>query len=97
MENAIIHTAKFSQISVPDIDKSNILLFDFIYGGTNQKNKRKLQIKQKAAFRAIKRCNLEITNKSLEEELQIDILTVAQYKSTLKVVCRGLTESGRWN
>ena len=67
---------------------------DFIYDGTSETNKNKLQIIQNASLRAIKRTRLEYPTKRLHDELNIDYLEVTRKKSTLKVVYRGVNELG---
>ena len=67
---------------------------DFVYDGMSKKNKNKLQINQNAALRALERCPLDYQLNRLHNKLKIDTLAVARQKSTLKMVYRGLSNSG---
>ena len=67
---------------------------DFIYDGTSETNKHKLQVKQNDAMRAIARTNIYTPINELHERLEIDSLSTARYKSTLKIVYRGITNAG---
>ena len=53
-----------------------------------------MQVKQNAALRAIKRCQIDTALCRLHDELQLDNLTVARQKSTLKMVFRGYSNQG---
>ena len=67
---------------------------DFIYDSTSQCNKNQIQVSQYAAFRAIKRCPFDFPTERLHTELEIDTLAISRQKSTLKMVFRGLVNSG---
>ena len=67
---------------------------DFVYDGTYEYNKHKLQVSQNNALRAVKKCNREFPNKYLHDILQIDDLDTCRCKSTLKMVYRGLQNLG---
>ena len=66
----------------------------FIYDGTTSTNQNKLQIKQNVSLRAIKYCPFGVSSKRLHDELEIYDLHTCRYKSTLKIVYRGVTNSG---
>ena len=67
---------------------------DFIYDGTSETNKNRLQIIQNASLRAIKRTKLEYPVQRLHDELGIDLLNDTRKKSTLKMVYRGVNDLG---
>ncbi len=67
---------------------------DFIYDGTTQKNKNKLQIKQNAALRAVTHSKIDTAMYRIHDELLLDDLTVSRRKSTLKMVYRGYSNQG---
>ncbi len=67
---------------------------DFIYDGTSQRNKDKLQVKQNAALRAITRSPIDTSVHLIYADLQIDKLAIARRKSTLKMVYRGYSKQG---
>ena len=67
---------------------------DFIYDGTSQRNKDKLQVKQNAALRAITKSAIDTAVCRIQDDLQIDNLAIARHKSTLKMVYRGYSKQG---
>ncbi len=67
---------------------------DFIYDGCSRGNKIKLQISQNAALWAVNKSPLEYAIVKFHDELEIDYLETTHRKSTLKMVYRGLTNSG---
>ena len=67
---------------------------DFIYDGTSNYNKQKLQVMQNASLRAVKRTKLEYPVKRLHDELEIDFLGDIRKKSTIKLVYRGVNNMG---
>ncbi len=67
---------------------------DFIYDGTSQTNKIKLQTLKNSSLRAVKGVRRDYPTKRLHDELQIDYLHDCRKKSTLKLVYRGVNNQG---
>ena len=67
---------------------------DFIYDGTSQKNKQKLQVLQNASLRAVKRVRIEYPVQMLHDDLCIDSLSTQRKKTSIKVMYRGIHDQG---
>ncbi len=67
---------------------------DFVYDGTSMENEQKLQICQNNFLRAIQKCAYDYSIAKLHDELEIDTLATGRKKSSLKMVHRGLYNTG---
>ena len=67
---------------------------DFVYDGYSIEIARKLQNAHNGALQAIKKCKIEYPVIKLHDELEIDFLSDARRKSTLKMVYRGVHNQG---
>ena len=67
---------------------------DFIYDGCSTEISRWLQVAQNSALRAIKNCKIKYPTAKLRDNLEIDFLSDAHKKSTVKMVYRRFHNEG---